>query len=173
MDRFFRGRMESPLVPLLYIALGLVLVLYPAMSGQVFCWVLGIGAFVYAAVQGMAALSARRAGFSAPSAVIGCIALVCLGIACFSAPRVLLSLLPFVLGGILVLDGVTRVPMAWDAVRAGAPMSWLFVLITLVPFVLGVILLLRPFFAVTAVIRFFGVSIIMGGVLDLVGARCR
>ena len=173
MNRLFRGRMESPLGPLLYVALGLVLVLYPAMSGRVFCWVLGAGSFAYAAVQAFWAISARREGSSAPYAVIACIGLACFGILCFSAPHVLLSLLPFFLGGILLLDGVTRVPLAWDAVRSGAPMAWLFILITLVPLVLGVVLLLRPFFAVTAVIRFFGVSLIVGGVLDLVGARCR
>ena len=173
MNRFFRGRMESPLVPLLYVALGLVLVLYPAMSGRVFCWALGAGALVYAAVQALGALAAHREGMSAPSSVIACIGLTCFGILCFSAPHVLLSLLPFFLGGILVLDGVTRVPLAWDALRSGEPSAWLFVLITLVPLVLGVILLTRPFYAVTAVIRFFGVSLITGGVLDLIGARCR
>ena len=99
--------------------------------------------------------------------------LLCLAIVCFSAPELLLSLLPFVLGGLLVLDGITRLPLAWDAVQNRIPMAWLMILITALPLVLGVVLLFRPFTVVTSVIRFFGVSIILGGVLDLAGTRLR
>ena len=173
MDRFFRSRGESVLTSLLYVVLGLVLVLYPATSGRIFCWILGAGALIFAVVQALSAWSPRRAGFSAPGSVIPAIGLLCLAIVCFSAPELLLSLLPFVLGGLLVLDGITRLPMAWDAVQNRIPMAWLMILITALPLVLGVVLLFRPFTVVTSVIRFFGVSIILGGVLDLAGARLR
>lgn len=173
MDRFFRSRGESVLTSLLYVVLGLVLVLYPATSGRIFCWILGAGALIFAVVQALSAWSARRAGFSAPGSVIAAIGLLCLAIVCFSAPELLLSLLPFVLGGLLALDGITRLPMAWDAVQNRIPMAWLMILITALPLVLGVVLLFRPFTVVTSVIRFFGVSIILGGVLDLAGTRLR
>ena len=77
------------------------------------------------------------------------------------------------LGGLLVLDGITRLPMAWSAVQDRIPMAWLMILITALPLVLGLILMFRPFSVVKSVIRFFGVSIILGGVLDLAGSRLR
>lgn len=67
MDRFFRSRGESVLTSLLYVVLGLVLVLYPATSGRIFCWILGAGALIFAVVQALSAWSARRAGFPRPA----------------------------------------------------------------------------------------------------------
>ena len=48
MFQFFWSRTASVWIAVLYIALGLPLLLFPAVSGSVFVWSLATGAAVYA-----------------------------------------------------------------------------------------------------------------------------
>ena len=86
-------------------------------------------------------------------------------------PHVILSFLPFVLGALLLLDGVGKLPVMLDAIQTHAPGMAYGVASTLVPLILGIVLLINPFQAAQMVIQFFGLGLILDGVADFIAAR--
>ena len=73
---------------------------------------------------------------------------------------------------ILFLTGLGKIPMMRQAFALHSRRKWLFLIDMLVPLVLGVILLFNPFGLVTAMISFFGICLILVGILDLSGVLC-
>ena len=77
MFTFFWSRSASIWAAALYILLGLVLVLFPGMTGTVFCWALAIAAAVYAIGRLVRWFQGRKAGTaSAADLLLGIIFLV-------------------------------------------------------------------------------------------------
>ena len=160
MFTFFWSRSASIWAAALYILLGLVLVLFPGMTGTVFCWALAIAAAVYAIGRLVRWFQGRKAGTaSAADLLLGIIFLV-----------LCLLFLPLVLGIVLLLDGIGKLPLAIDAGRDKDRLFWPLLISALLPLLLGILIVINPFGAAKAVIMFFGVSLIADGVCDLVAA---
>ena len=81
-------------------------------------------------------------------------------------PQTLLSFLPLVLGSLLLLDGVGKLPLAIMALRAHTPDATALLLSSLIPLVLGAVIVVNPFQTVQLVVRIFGVGLIADGVAD-------
>ena len=170
MFTFFWSRSASIWAAALYILLGLVLVLFPGMTGTVFCWALAIAAAVYAIGRLVRWFQGRKAGTaSAADLLLGIIFLV-LCLFCLLRPASVLSFLPLVLGIVLLLDGIGKLPLAIDAGRDKDRLFWPLLISALLPLLLGILIVINPFGAAKAVLMFFGVSLIADGVCDLVAA---
>ena len=82
-----------------------------------------------------------------------------------------LSFLPFLLGLILLLVGLSKLPFAIDAYHMKTPSFRYLLVSSIAPLVLGAVLLWNPFGAVKGMIAFFGLSLIIAGVSDLLAGR--
>lgn len=173
MIGFFWGRGASIWVSVLYIGLGAVLALFPEMSSKLFCWSLGALALVFAAGRFWRAWKLRDPIYGdrfllGGSVAAGVVAAVFGGV-CLLAPKTILSALPFVLGAVLILDGVGKLPGTIEVIRSRMPGRWGYALGVAVPLALGVVLFVNPFSAVKGLVWFFGVSLIVDGACDLAG----
>ena len=81
-------------------------------------------------------------------------------------PQTLLAFLPLVLGSLLLLDGVGKLPLAVMALRAHTPDATALLLSSLIPLILGAVIVINPFQTVQLVVRIFGVGLIADGVAD-------
>lgn len=163
---FFRA--SSLWASLIYMAIGLVLMFWPGISGTVFCWGIAISLVLYAAHSFWYFVKARNLGFTAGGTLV--IGIVCLafGIFCFACPQVILAFLPFTLGLMLLVDGIGKLPLAVDALSVHIPYRFWVLLSALLPLVLGIVLLFNPFSAAKAAIIFFGISILADGLFELI-----
>ena len=67
MFEFFWRRNASVWLAVLYIVLGLPLVIYPDLSGRIFCWCLAGGSVVYASSHLWRYVEGRQEGYPAVS----------------------------------------------------------------------------------------------------------
>src|SRR5699024_3904568 len=82
-------------------------------------------------------------------------------------PQAVLSVLPLVLGSLLLADGVGKLPLAIAGLRDQVPGMIPLMLSSLLPIVLGAVIVVNPFITVRIVVMVFGASLIADGVSDL------
>ena len=119
MYSFSRSRKTSILTSVLCIILGVVFILFPGLTGYVFCWGLAIIALLAAAGRYWAFFQARKEGESAVGPMTVAIILTLFGIFCITRADIILSFLPLVLGILLLIDGIGKLPIAVSAFTAG------------------------------------------------------
>ena len=85
----------SALLPVGYILLGIVLMIWPSMSTDIFCLVVGVGALVFGIFYLVRYWQNCREGFTFRLELVLAVILAALGIFCLVTPRTLLSILPF------------------------------------------------------------------------------
>ncbi len=152
------------LLPVAYIALGLILILWPSMSSGIFCRLVGIGALAYGLLHLLNFWRFARGRGELAAGIL----LAALGVFCLVSPRAILSILPFFLGALLLLDGAVKLPRAFEMRALGFSRWWVELLFAALTAVLGLVLVLNPFGLVRLSVIFFGVSLLISGVSDLV-----
>lgn len=170
MFSHFQGRKAAIGIALLYIVFGILFIIFPGVVGSAFCWILAIGALAIAAAQFWTFYRTRRDGGSGVGALTLAVLLTIFGIFCIARADLILSFLPMVLGIVLLIDGIGKLPLAISKLTAGNGnlTRILSGVSSLIPLILGIVLIVDPFSAAKTVIVFFGISILVDGVLDLV-----
>ena len=168
MFRFFWSRNASVWTAVLYILFGLLLAIFPGISGTIFVWVLAAASAIFGLMQLGRYLRGRKTGqASGGSLVLGVIALL-FALFCALRPHAILSFLPLVLGILCLLDGIGKIPVAVAFVqdRSGSLVPAL--ISTLLPLLLGILLIANPFGAARMVIMIFGIGVLLDGISELV-----
>ena len=136
MFSYFWGRNASLPLAAAYVLLGLFLTVFPDLSGTIFVWVLAGICLVFAIVRLWRYVQRRRADAGGAGDLIAAAAGLLLALFFWLWPHVVLSFLPLVLGVLLLLDGVGKLPLVMDVRRAGLPLPPPLVLSAAVPAVL-------------------------------------
>lgn len=170
MVQFFWSRSASVWIAVLYIVLGVLLFLFPGVSGTVFVWALAAGAGIYGLSHLWRYIQSRKGDLPSPGDLF--LGVLSLAFALFALlwPVVILSFLPFALGGLLLLDGIGKFPLALQVLRARSPMTAPVCISTLVPLAIGVFLILHSFSAAKITIMMFGAALILDGISDFSSA---
>ena len=78
-----------------------------------------------------------------------------------------MSVLPLVLGSLLLVDGIGKLPLAITGLREQFPGMIPLALSSVVPIVLGALIVINPFAAVRIAVMVFGAALVADGVSDL------
>lgn len=152
---------------ILAIIIGLCMVVWPQFSARTICRLLG----VIVATIGIFTLSMclrRRAGdlFHYAGLVFGLLATLA-GLGLLFRPDVLISLLPALVGIVILLDGLFRLQTALDLRRACLS-GWVPVLILAAfSMLFGLLLIFNPFAATSVAMVFIGITLIISGIQNL------
>lgn len=159
------------LASVLYILLGIVLIIWPGFTGVLLCRLLGGGLLLYGlfALVGYL-LQSRDANAFRLEFFFGVIA-AALGLFFLLNPKVVLSLLPTLLGLYVAIDSLVALQRALRLYRLGYVRWWASLLLALVGVALGVLLVVRPFGATQLLIRFIGGVFFYLGISDLWSLR--
>ena len=152
----------------LCLALGVLLVIYPGTSLTVVCK--AVGAIVFLSGLGMVLGCLRKEEpnvFSKIGVVIGCI-LAIVGGFLFLSPQKLISVIPIILGVLLVYHGMCNVKQAFELHRYKDRSWWLPVLIAASIIALGVLIMRNPFETIEMLMRIVGICLIYDGLTNLV-----
>lgn len=170
MVQFFWSRSASIWIAVLYILLGLLLLLFPGVTGTVFVWALAAGAAAYGLSHLWRYFQSTKDG--TPSVGELFLGVISLAFALFAIlrPAVILSFLPFVLGGLLLLDGIGKVPLAIQAFRIRDALRVPVCISALLPLLVGVLLVFNPFSAAKMTIMIFGITLILDGASEFYSA---
>ena len=169
MVSYFWERSASVWIALLYILMGGLLLAYPTATSTVFVWALAGGSAFYGFSHLLRYLQTRKTGGSAPSDLFLTVLPLAFAVFAMIWPQTLLSFLPLVLGSLLLLDGIGKIPLAFLAAKAGTPDTLALViglLSILFALVLGALIVINPFQTVQLVVRIFGLGLIADGIID-------
>ena len=167
MFQFFWVRAASVWIAVLYAVMGALLLLFPVASSTLFVWALAAGAGVYGASHLVRWVQGRKSEHANPGDLFLTILPAAFSVFSIIWPQAVLSVLPLVLGSLLLVDGVGKLPLAVAGLRDQLPEMIPLMLSSLLPILLGAVIVVNPFTTVRIAVMVFGASLIADGVSDL------
>lgn len=153
------------LAALLYIALGLVLLLWPGTTTTVICYAFGTILAVHGLVTIVSFFFSRTAGF-AFELLLGIVS-GALGVLFLVQPQIIISILPIAIGLFIVVDGLVNLKRAFELRRLEYSRWGVTLALSLVSVGLGLLVLFHPYLAAEALVMVIGGVLIYEGVSDL------
>lgn len=146
------------------IVLGIVLLVWPSETIDVFCRVLAIGLVIMGVVDlGSYFMNRSIHPFAG---VLGFIVIL-VGIWIFIQPESIVSLVPIVIGVILCVHGIQDLKLAIETKGNGYEKWWSMLIIAAISLVFGVLCIVNAFGMVKLALQFIGIALIYDGISDL------
>ena len=157
---------EAILTGVLYILLGIVALVIPEAMQKTLGYLIGIVLIVAGLISIICyLLRDARENYYHNEFVFGLVGMV-VGAAVLYKVEVIISLIPFILGILVLFSGCSKLQDAIDLRRLGYG-SWVGMLVmAAINIILGIVLICNPFKAAIVLFRVLGVGLILSGVSD-------
>ena len=149
-------------------ALGMILLVWPSLSGQMICYGLGIGILLFGAYRIIGYFRSAPADAAVRSGLSSGILMLALALFLLLRPELIISMLPSLFGLFLIMGAAREVQSACDLYRMAAPRWFLPLIGAIVQAVLGLIIFWNPFSTALTFMRFIGVSLLLEGTSQIV-----
>ena len=149
------------------VILGIVFVIWPHILGVMLCYLLGGALIVMGVFQLISFLRGERLGFYNKFVMMMGIVLVLLGIWICAQPRIVLSIIPVVVGIIVLIHGLMDIQYTLDIKKAGSEKWWIALIAAALTLIVGLLLVLNPFTAYEITMVLLGVAMLYDGGSDL------
>lgn len=163
-ETFKRIKADIILSALVCVALGVVLLIWPAKTIDIFCRILAVGLMVMGGAQIASYFSNRGSHLFAGG--LGLIVLL-VGVWIFIRPESIVSLIPIVIGVILCVHGIQDMRLAFETKGNGYENWWSMIIIAAISLMLGVLCIVNAFGMVKLALQFIGIALIYDGLSDL------
>ena len=150
------------------VLLGLVLVIWPHILGVLLCYLLGGALIVMGVFQLISFLRGERLGFYNKFVMMMGIVLVLLGIWICTQPHIVLSIIPVVVGIIVLIHGLMDIQYTLDIKRTGSTKWWIALIAAILTLIVGLLLVFNPFTAYEISMIMLGIAMLYDGGSDLV-----
>jgi uncharacterized membrane protein HdeD (DUF308 family) len=152
---------------LLYILIGLVLVIYPALPFKLITYVIA-GLLAVIGIVQIITFFTKKIGDTNNNGLFTGMIMIFVAAFAYWKVDMLVELLPLVLGFIIVISGILTLQDAVNTMRIHS-MSWVVLLITaLVKIGLGLFIVLYTFEALELAVRIVGVGFLISGISDFI-----
>ncbi len=168
MSNFFSklGRNET-LSAIVFTILGIVLIFYPGMALKLMCQFIGIVLVIYGIDQAVTFFrTSDRSFFSTFTFVIGVAALI-FGVYIVVNPDFIVSVLNFVIAGILFWHGAVDIAGGMTLHNQEYDSWWVALIIGIVTVLLGMIVVFNPIVAAGTIVRVVGIFFVCDGISDI------
>lgn len=163
-DTLKKVKADIILSALLCAVMGIVLLIWPAETIDLFCKILAAGLVIMGAVQITSYFTNRSLH---PFAGALGLLLVLVGIWIFVRPESIVSIVPIVIGVILCVHGIQDLKLALETKDNGYAKWWSMLIIAAVSLIFGIICIVNAFGMVKLALQFIGIALIYDGVSDL------
>lgn len=154
----------------IYIVLGLVLLLFPETSAKTLAYAIGASAIVVGAFTVLTYLLRDVSRNYYRNDFVSGMTAVIVGILILRKAEFVISVIPFVLGVLVVFSGMKKLQHFIDVKRMKAETGAAMLILALVNIVLGFLLIANPFAAAAMLFKVLGIGMIFSGVTDLLAA---
>lgn len=163
-DFFVKKKLDVGLSAIMCLAIGIVVLIWPATTTKILCWILAAVLFVMGIGRIAAYLIDRsRSQLGLAAGII----LVVLGIWIAVRPLNFAKIFPIIIGVVLLMHGLEDLKLSME-IKEHKDSSWCGVLIiALINFILGVILVWKAMEAVEIAVMLVGCALIYDGLTDL------
>ena len=157
-------RLNITISAILTVAVGVLLILYPAESLTAISRIIAVIVILIGAIIAISQIF--ESGNNAMGIVVGCVQAL-IGIWIFSAPTAIASIIPIAIGIVLVGHGLQDAKLAIECIVAKAHGSWFAFILGILSIVLGVVCILGAFSIVNLATRIIGIMLIYDGISDM------
>lgn len=151
----------------LYLVLGALLILFPGVSLELFCALVGAVTLFYGGVRIVSYVKSSGSYAQRFDLFIG-VLLGILGICLLVFPQLVVSVIPVTLGVYLLVDSFTAVRKSLDMKALGFEKWWIFLLTALALAVLSLVVIFNPFKLMSSFVVFLGCCFLFDGIAALV-----
>lgn len=152
----------------IYVALGVILLIWPEMTAKNICYVVGV---ISVAVGIVNLIDYIRKDYSVDAyrynLVYGLV-FVLLGIVIFVKVETVISIIPFLLGFAVTISGLLKFQNAVDLIRMKYSGWGIVMIVSILNIAFGVVLIMNPFTSAMILFICIGIGMIYSGVSDLV-----
>ncbi len=164
---FRKGKKGFLSSSILYILLGLVLVLFPQITTQLICYLLGGILCVYGSGHIFGYFSKKERGDLFRYGLLVGMVCISIGLIILLNTEGVISILPMIFGLSMLLGSFFKIQYALNLKEAGYSLWWSVLMMGLVTLMLGILLIFNPFTAAMTLVIFIGISLMIGGATDL------
>lgn len=151
-----------------YVALGVILLIWPEMTAKNICYVVGVISIAIGIVN---LIDYIRKDYSVDAyrynLVYGLV-FVLLGIVIFVKVETVISIIPFLLGFAVTISGLLKFQNAVDLVRMKYSGWCIVMIVSILNIAFGVVLIMNPFASAMVLFICIGIGMIYSGVSDLI-----
>lgn len=157
----------SIIISLLLCGLGAVLLIYPEVSVTVFTRTIGILLICYGVFKIVGYFSKDLFCLAFQFDLAFGLLLIAAGILLLARPQRMVSLFGFLIGILVLTDGLFKIQTALDARRFGLRTWWLILTFAVLSSAAGLMLMCDPLLGANLVMLFAGICLIAEGLLNL------
>ncbi len=161
-----RVRRRSPVASIIMIIIGLILVFGPGHTLRFLVSILGWGLILGGITE---AVTGFASGFL-PIAIGGLFMLV-LGFYFIISPGTVASIIPFLAGLGVLIDGAVNLYRAWQGRYAMGYSPAKDIVLSIISIILGILIMIYPFATASVVAVLIGVALIYNGIVNLAGLK--
>lgn len=159
-----RIKADMILSAILCMIMGVVLFIWPDATIDIFCKVLSVGLIIMGTVYLVSFFINHR--MNPFSGALGLIVLL-VGFWIFLKPESIASLVPIVIGVILVVHGVQDIKFAIESKQNGYEKWWTMLIVALVSLIFGVLCIIHAFGVAKLALQFIGAALVYDGISDM------
>ena len=156
---------------IIYVLLGLVMVIFPEVVNDFIWYIIGGLIVIFGILQLMNYLSIPYKNFLTGIVLLISFASIALGTYIIFSPEKLISLVPLIIGVIMIVDGIQKLIQIQSIKQAGYDNPIALLIYALCLIVLGIILIKNPFGAILVVIRIIGLFLITDAIEELITVK--
>ena len=164
---FFNFGRNNVLLSVLMVVIGLILVIWPGFALRLAAQVLGVALLAAAVIFGVSWYRdrhlAQRNDVNLALAIVAALA----GVVVLLAPKAVISVIPWIVGLVIFINGIVNLAQALDQRKAGDPRWIIALLLAILTLLLGLAILSDPFRAITAPVVVVGVVFLFNGISNL------
>lgn len=161
------AKIGSICISLLLCGLGVALLIYPEVSLAVLTRVIGIIFICYGAFKLIGYFSKDLFRLAFQFDLAFGLLLIAAGILLLARPQRMVSLFGFLIGILVLTDGLFKIQTALDARRFGLRTWWLILIFAVLSSAAGLMLMCDPLFGANLLMVFAGFCLIAEGILNL------
>ncbi len=165
-EKIKKMKFSSVTTALLCLLIGIVMIIYPGRSLDVICQVFGV-VLIGGGVMCIIFFLQDVHALTNVMMLTGGIIFAAIGIWIFTKPRGIETIIPFIAGIVIVIDGIFNCIQTADLGRAKFSRWWVAMILSILTIGLGILLIINPFGAVSAIARIIGAFMVYDAVSDL------
>ena len=167
MRKLKHFKWQSMIAAVLYLIAGLLLLFYPQNVADLVCNLVGIGMMVYGAVLMISYFMMDLQDSLFRNDFVFGIVWILLGILIVKEKTIFQTMIPFIMGIMIISSGFLKLQDGIDAIRMGYPKSWVYLIMASISIVLGLVILFNLLSANTLLYQIIGACLIYCGITDL------
>ena len=148
--------------------LGVIMMIFPDVSAIIMCRVIGATLCLYGIIKMIGFFSNDLYSLAFQYDLAFGILMGALGVIMLIKPESFISVLYFIIGMMILANGLFRFQISFDAKKFGLERWYVITLIAAISCVFGLLLMIDPFKGVGVVTVLTGVAIVISGILDLI-----